>query len=138
MSNTETTPTCQIVRPDETYHGLQGLDYFAGISAERVGSTGICMHLVTLPPGAVANAHFHENHETTIYMLTGEVEMRYGDQLEQHLVLKAGEFLYIPAGVPHKPYNATQSVATAVLARTDPNEQESVVLTPELDAQFRR
>jgi uncharacterized RmlC-like cupin family protein len=52
----------------------------------------------------------------------------------EHLEVRAGDFLYIPAGVPHLPYNPSQvESAVAVLARTDPNEQESVVLTPELD-----
>ena len=47
----------------------------------------------------------------------------------------AGDFFYIPAGVPHLPYNPSADEACiAVIARTDPNEQESVVLLPELDA----
>jgi len=32
------------------------------------------------------------------------------------------------AGVPHQPFNPTDKVARALIARTDPNEQESVVL----------
>ena len=44
------------------------------------------------------------------------------------------ESFYIPADVPHLPYNPSQTESvTAVIARTDPNEQESVVLLPELD-----
>lgn len=132
-SDVSSAPTCQIVRPDETYNGLQGLTYFAGISREGVGAQGLCMHLVRLPPGARANAHLHQHHETAIYMLEGEVEMWYGHELEQHLVVRAGEFLYIPANMPHLPYNASSQEALAVLARTDPNEQESVVLLPKLD-----
>ena len=34
----------------------------------------------------------------------------------------------IPAGVPHQPFNPTDRIARALVARTDPNEQESVVL----------
>ena len=61
--------------------------------------------------------------------------MWYGDNLEEHLVMKAGEFLYIPAGMPHLPYNASPTEpCVAVLSRTDPNEQESVTLLPHLDA----
>jgi uncharacterized RmlC-like cupin family protein len=46
----------------------------------------------------------------------------------------AGDFVYIPAGMPHLPYNSSQTeTCTAVVARTDPDEQESVVLLPELD-----
>ena len=34
-------PTCQVIRPDGTYDGKQGLTYFCGIAAETVGSKGI-------------------------------------------------------------------------------------------------
>jgi uncharacterized RmlC-like cupin family protein len=126
-------PTCRIVRPSQTYDGKQGLSYFEGIAAETVGSSGICMHLLTMPPGARAKAHLHENHETAIYVLSGEVDTWFGDELEQHVVVKAGDLFYIPAGVPHLPANLSDQPATAVIARTDPNEQESVVLLPHLD-----
>jgi uncharacterized RmlC-like cupin family protein len=37
--------------------------------------------------------------------------------------------------VAHQPYNPSpDQPCVAVIARTDPNEQESVVLLPELDA----
>lgn len=127
---------CPIVRPDHTYAGAQGLTYFAGIAAQNVGAQGICMHLLKMPPGARAKAHLHENHETAIYLIAGRAAMWYGPNLEHHLEMNAGEFLYIPAGMPHLPYNpSAQEEAVAVLARTDPNEQESVRLLPELDAQ---
>ncbi|AZO62236.1 MAG: cupin domain-containing protein [Mesorhizobium sp.] len=127
-------PTCHLIRPESTYEGKQGLSYFAGIAAETVGSSGICMHLLTMPPGARAKAHMHENHETAIYVLSGEVHTWYGDRLEHHEVVKAGDLFYIPAGVPHLPANLSGAPSSAVIARTDPNEQESVVLMPELDA----
>lgn len=128
-------PTCRVMRPAEAYEGKQGLTYNAGISAESVGSSGLCMHLLALPPGARANAHLHEAHETAIYVLDGDVGMWFGAQLEEHLTVGAGDLLYIPAGVPHLPYNRSDTqTAHAVIARTDPNEQESVVLRPDLDA----
>jgi uncharacterized RmlC-like cupin family protein len=127
------TPTCKVIRADDSYRGKQGLDYFAGISAESAGATGLCMHLVKLPPGARAKAHLHENHETAIFVISGEVEMLYGDNLEHRALTRAGEFVYIPAGVPHVPFNTSSADALAVIARTDPHEQESVRLLPELD-----
>jgi uncharacterized RmlC-like cupin family protein len=101
-------PTCKIIRPASTYGGKQGFDYFEGIAKETVGSTGICMHLLTIPPGGRARAHKHEHHETAIYVLKGSSHTWFGERLEECVV--------------------------AVIARTDPNEQESVVLLPELDA----
>lgn len=127
-------PTCAVIHTGQTYTGKQALTYFAGVSADNIGSRRICMHLLTIPPGGRAKAHFHENHETAVYILRGEARMWYGEKLEEHLVASAGEFVYIPAGTPHLPYNSSQTEAcTAVIARTDPNEQESIVLLPELD-----
>ncbi len=71
----------------------------------------------------------HAAHETTIYVLSGEASMWFGQELKEHLTVRAGEFLYIPASTPHLPYNPSDTTpCIAVLARTDPNEQESVVL----------
>ena len=132
---TSAKPTCRVISSTDSYHGKQGLNYNAAISAESVGAKGLCMHLVTIPPGGKAKAHQHENHETAMYVLSGEGGMWFGENLQEHLTVKAGDFLYIPAGVPHQPYNLNQTEpAVAVLARTDPNEQESVVLLPELDS----
>jgi uncharacterized RmlC-like cupin family protein len=58
--------------------------------------------------------------------------MRYGEQLRERLSVRTGQFLFIPAGMPHLPFNPSDREACiAVLARTDPNEQESVVLLDE-------
>ncbi len=122
---------CRLVPGGEGFRGKQGLDYFGGVSAESTGSQAICMHLLEMPPGVVAKAHYHEAHETAIYVLEGVTEMRHGPNLEHVMRVAAGDFVYIPAGVPHQPYNPTDKIARAVIARTDPNEQESVVLLDE-------
>ena len=124
-----TRPTCAVLRGRGTYAGAQGFDYFEGISAQSAGARGLCMHLLTIPPGGAARPHLHEHHETAIYVLGGHAEMRYGEGLRERLEARAGDFVYIPAGMPHLPANLSDSEpCTAVLARTDPNEQESVVL----------
>ncbi|MCE7028970.1 cupin domain-containing protein [Jiella avicenniae] len=125
---------CRLIRPASTYDGKQGFSYVAGIAKETVGSTGICMHLLTIPPGGRAKAHLHENHETAIYVVSGVSGTWYGDRLQHHATVAAGDLFYIPAGVPHLPYNSGPEPCVAVIARTDPNEQESVVLRPDLEA----
>lgn len=127
-------PTCQIFRPADEYAGKQGFSYFHGISAERAGSHGICMHLLTIPPGQRAKAHLYEDHETAIYVISGRGRMWYGDRLEEVMECGPGDMIYTPAGVPHLPANPyNDEPCVAVIARTDPNEQESVVLRPDLD-----
>ena len=126
---------CKLLRAESTYEGKQGFSYFHGISAESSGATGICMHMLRIPPGGRAKAHLHEAHETAIYVLSGEGLMYHGHQLEQEMRCGPGDLIYIPAGIPHLPTNASdREECVAVLARTDPNEQESVMLRPDLDA----
>ena len=119
---------CRVIRSGTAFRGKQGLDYFSGICAENTGAKAICMHLLEMPPGASAEPHYHEAHETAVFVLEGAAEMRFGPNLEHVMRTEAGDFVYIPAGVPHQPYNPTELPVRAVIARTDPNEQESVVL----------
>jgi uncharacterized RmlC-like cupin family protein len=127
-------PSCKKLRASGTYAGKQGFDYFEGISREATGAQSICMHLLTIPPGGRAKAHKHATHETAIYALAGEAVMWWGERLEHRMEIRAGDLVYIPADVPHLPMNLSDAPVSAVIARTDPHEQESVVLLPELDA----
>ena len=130
----KTAQTCVLIAQRAGYHGKQGLDYFAGVSAETAGAQKLCMHMVNIPPLARARPHLHESHESAVYVVSGEAGMWYGEGLKEHMWLHTGDFLYIPANVPHLPYNASDSVpCVGILARTDPNEQESVTLLPLAD-----
>ena len=120
--------SCKVIRGGAAFHGKQGLDYFSGVSAETAGSEGICMHLLVMPPGGKAKPHYHANHETAIFQLEGSTSFYHGPNLENLDVVNQGDFVYIPAGVPHQPFNPTEKPAKALIARTDPKEQESVVL----------
>lgn len=125
---------CVLVRLGEQAGGTTGLTYAEGISARSAGAHGICLELASLPPAGRGRAHLHEGHESAAYMLQGELVLWSGEQLEQRLAAQAGDFLYIPAGVPHLVANSSATeAAVAVLARTDANEQESTLLLPWLD-----
>ncbi len=125
---------CVVMRAGEAYAGKQGPDYAPGVSAESTGARGLWFGSVVIPVGGRTKAHLHEAHETGAYVLRGEILMYHGDGLTaEPLRAREGEFVFIPAGVPHVAVNAGTSEAEALLARTDPNEQESVVLLPELE-----
>lgn len=130
-----TAPTCHVVRAGAEFAAKQGHLLAPGISAQSVGARRIHLQIATLLPGMRSKAHKHAHHETAIYVLSGKSGMWYGEKLEQHLDARAGDFLYIPADMPHLPYNMSDSESCiAVIARTDPDEQESVVLLPDLEA----
>lgn len=125
--SSDATPRVQRVEPREEIATLQRLPYFLGLSGQTVGATGLSMHLVVIPPGGRSEPHLHVGYETGIYVLEGEVLTRWGAALEQQTVSRAGEFLFIPPGIPHEAVNlsATQP-ARAVVARNDPCEQDKV------------
>ncbi|THG81913.1 cupin domain-containing protein [Pseudomonas sp. A-1] len=117
----------QAVRPDTEVMTRQRLPYFVGISGQTVGAQGLSMHLVVIPPGGRAEPHLHLGYETGIYVLEGRVLTRWGAALENEIVSEAGEFLFIPPGVPHEAINlSTSEPARAVVARNDPAEQDRV------------
>jgi uncharacterized RmlC-like cupin family protein len=130
LENRDRNPTEIVtVRPDAAILTRQRLPYFVGISQATAGAKGLSMNLVIIPPGGSAEPHFHRDYETAIYLIKGRVETRYGEGLQQSVIHEAGDFIFIPPGVPHQPHNldATEA-AHALVARNDSNEQENVVL----------
>jgi len=124
-----------VVRGSHAYTSAQGSRYAAGVSAESSGATALFLGLVTLPAGERTKAHMHERHESAHYMLSGEeVELWTGPRLERRDVARPGDFLFIPAGLPHVAVNRGRTPAVFVGARNQPAAQESVQLLPSLDA----
>ena len=125
---TTTTPgEVIIIRAGGSYEGKQGMSLATGVSSRSAGARALCLHVVTIPPGTRGIPHIHDGHESAIYAVSGETEVWHGIGLRQRSVVKAGDFIYIPPGIPHLPVNRSDVMAVAVVAGTDPHEQESVV-----------
>ena len=58
------TSDVKLVKPGQTYVGVQGFTYGAGVSRETVGETSICMNVLPMPPGAKARSHYHKGIDT--------------------------------------------------------------------------
>ena len=120
-------PKVQGLRPDREVMTRQRLPYFVGISGQTVNASGLSMHLVVIPPGAHSEPHMHIGYETGIYVLEGKVCTRWGQALENEIISEAGDFLFVPPGVPHQAINlSTTEPARAVVARNHPAEQDLV------------
>ena len=120
--------TVVMVRRREIFDNLQRLDLFTGISDRTAGTRALSMYKVAMPPGGAAEPHSHRDYETAIYILKGRIETRYGEGLKQSMTHEAGDFVFIPAGVPHQPVNLSETeTAEAIVARNDPSEQENVI-----------
>src|ERR687892_1061770 len=86
-----------VVRPTAEIMSRQQLPYYVGISEVTAGSKNISMNLIIIPPGGAAEPHVHKGYETAIYVLTGRVDTRYGQQLENSVMCQEGDFIYIKA-----------------------------------------
>lgn len=134
MDTHAATQTRFVVRGSEPYTSEQGTRYAPGISTETSGARSLFVGLVTLPAGERTKAHIHEKHESAHYMLSGEeVELWTGPRLEQCDVARPGDYLFIPAGLPHVAVNRGATPAVFVAARNEPAARESVLMVPELD-----
>ena len=129
-----------VVRAADGYQSEQAAIYAPAVSAETVGSRGLFLGRVSLPPGGRTKAHVHERHESAFYLLSGEgVELWTGDELQHREVARPGDFVFIPANVPHVAVNLSKTTeAVFIGARNEATAQESVVLHPELDARIPR
>ena len=126
-----------VVHASQPYKSEQGSLYAPAISAETVGAKSLFVGMVTIPPGERTKAHMHEFHESAFYVLSGEnIELWSGVQLEHREVARAGDYLFVPANVPHVAVNRGATPAVFVGARNEPTAQESVVMRPELDARL--
>ena len=132
-----TGPTCKVNASGDAYQGRQGLTYLAGLTGATTGSRAICMTLATLPPGARAKTHLHRGIETAVYVLEGEAAMYFGERLGELVVGHAGEYMYIPADMPHLVFNRSDSICRALVAHTASDDQAGIVMLPALDLTHR-
>ena len=116
------------VRGGGGHRGWNNIRYKTGMSAKNVGADHLSMNVATIPPGGVAYAHIHDGFEVMLYILQGTVRHEFGARLEKTLVNRAGDFIFIEAGVPHEVFNVSDTEeVVAVVARSDASEWENIV-----------
>ena len=95
----------------------------AEISQATTGAHNIYMGVFRVPAGARSRPHYHDNCESALYMLSGSIEIRWGDQLEQSLVVESGDMLYVPPRETHTVRNLSDDEpAEYIVARDSPTE----------------
>ena len=119
-----------IVRPGMPTITKQQVEIYRGISTATAGSKQLSMNRIVLRPGTQGLRHQHHNAETVIYVLEGQARTLIGLKGEVVVDSKAGEFLFIPAGVWHQPVNVSERPVIAIEARADADDQSNVILAP--------
>src|SRR5204863_7382392 len=73
----------------------------AEISQATAGAANIYMGVFRVPAGGRSRPHYHANCESAVYMLSGNLLVRWGDNLEQSVDLEPGDMVYVPPRETH-------------------------------------
>ena len=114
-----------------------GMRRLAAVSHALVGSEKLWAGVMIAEPGMASAVHHHGDQETVVFVLSGRSKVRWGSRLEQEADLEAGDFLFIPALLPHQEINpsADQSVIWVVMRSAQ--EAAVVNLTRGTDGVYR-
>ena len=109
-----------------------GMTRAAAITHARTGANKLWAGTVTIHPDAKTGPHHHGELESVIYIVSGNVWMRWGESLEYIAEGGPGDFIFVPPFVPHQEINAsTAEPLFCVVVRSD---QEPVVINLDIAA----
>ncbi len=97
-----------IVRPEDFDPGTAqtpGSLRLAAISRGHNISSGLWGGTFQVEPGARTGIHHHGEQETIVYVLEGESLVRWGQHGKSEALVRAGDFLHVPAWTPHMEIN---------------------------------
>jgi uncharacterized RmlC-like cupin family protein len=114
----------KVVKPAAEHRSTpRGVVGGAEISQATTGATNIYMGIFQVPPGAQSRPHYHASCESAVYMLSGKLEVKWGDRLEQTVTIGPGDMIYVPPRETHLLTNLSDSEAAEyVVARDSPTE----------------
>jgi quercetin dioxygenase-like cupin family protein len=91
-------PVPYLARKDST-ENLVVFGVNVQVLANRAQTAGeFCTYIAECAPGIGAPLHRHTGQDESFFVLTGEFDIRCGDQVSR---LKAGDFAFVPRGQAH-------------------------------------
>jgi uncharacterized RmlC-like cupin family protein len=73
--------------------------------------------LVHTQPGAASGWHHHGEHDTSLYVVAGAMQLDFGPGGASTVRAEVGDFIHVPPHTVHRESNPTDQVSTAVIAR---------------------
>jgi uncharacterized RmlC-like cupin family protein len=101
----------RIVRPDQFDSGTAqtpGSQRAAAIAPEVGVTSALWGGLFEVEPGSRTRVHHHGSQETIAYVLSGTCEVRWGEKGEFTARARAGDFIHVPAYLPHMEINPSK------------------------------
>ena len=103
----------RVVRPgqfDSSTAQTPGSRRFAAIHPAAGIESPMWGGVFVVQPGARTGIHHHGEQDTIAYVLSGSSYVRWGDRGEFDATLRAGDFLYVPAWLPHQEINPSKNM----------------------------
>ena len=63
------------------------------------------MGFARMDPGVTCASHHHGNSESGVYLLRGTCRFQFGENLEQSIDARQGDFVYVPPFAIHQEVN---------------------------------
>jgi uncharacterized RmlC-like cupin family protein len=102
-----------VVRPEQfdvATAQTPGSQRFAAIHSGAGIESPIWGGLFLVEPEARTGIHHHGEQDTIAYVLSGSSYVRWGERGEFDATIQAGDFLYVPAWLPHQEINPSSEV----------------------------
>jgi uncharacterized RmlC-like cupin family protein len=113
----------KVVKPGADREVPRGVVGGSEISQATTGATNIYMGIFRVPAGARSRPHYHAGCESAVYMLSGRLDVRWGEHLEESVSLEPGDLVYVPPRETHVLENRSDTEAAEyVVARDSPHE----------------
>ena len=113
----------RLVKPQPDRAVPRGVVGGAEISAASAGATSIYLGVFRVEPGARSRPHYHAQCESAVLMLSGEMVVSWGDDLQEQLSLRPGDMLFVPPHETHVLFNpSSDAPAEYVVARNAATE----------------
>ena len=111
---------------DEERQTPRGVVGGSEISQATTGAHNIYMAVFRVPPGARSRPHYHANCESAVYMLSGSLKVRWGDKLEEEVILEPRDLVYVPPRETHVLENLSSSEPAEYVVSRDAPLEDSV------------
>ncbi|MFI6772206.1 cupin domain-containing protein [Nocardia sp. NPDC050412] len=103
----------------------------SGVGPQHTPATKIWYGKVTNAPGYRSLPHHHGEAETGGYVLTGIARIYFGENYQEYIDMKAGDFVFVPPFMPHVEVNMSTTEELIWLTTRTPDN--IVVNLPDVD-----
>ena len=103
----------RVVRPDQFDSATAQTSGSLRLAAIHPGAgieSPIWGGLFRVEPGARTGIHNHGEQHTIVYVLSGSSYIRWGERGEFNATVHAGDFLFVPAWLPHQEINPSSEI----------------------------